>query len=109
MLGRKVKTLAELDVAGCADLLAGSREFLRMWHSESGPVTCLLNTQPLGDDPFVLGIALTDCVRHGAKAYARATGMSETEAEMRIWAGVDAERQAPTDQPTDLSDKGTIN
>ena len=109
MFGKKPKALAELDVTDCADLLAGSREFLRMWIGGGGPVTCLIDTQPLGVDPFVLGIALTDCVRHGARAYAHATGMPESEAEARIWAGLDAERHSPTDQPTDLSDNGSLN
>ncbi|HEY7806503.1 MAG TPA: DUF5076 domain-containing protein [Croceibacterium sp.] len=109
MFGKKAKPLAELAIADCADILAGSHEFLRMWVTADGPVTCLIDTQPIGADPFIQGIALTDCVRHGAKAYAHATGMSETEAEERIWAGLDAERTAPTDLPTDLSQKGTLN
>jgi hypothetical protein len=80
-----------------------------MWLQTNGPVTCLIDTQPLGPDPFVLGIALADCVRHGAKAYAHATGIPEPEAESRIWAGLDAERTTPTDIPTDLTKKGTLN
>jgi hypothetical protein len=107
--GSKSKSLAELNVAGHADLLAGSHEFLRMWLQPDGPVTCLIDIEPLGTDPFVLGIALADCVRHGAKAYAHVTGIPESEAEAQIWSGLDAERTSPTDLPTDLSDKGTLN
>jgi hypothetical protein len=109
MFGRKESALAELDVSGCGELLKGSREFLRMWASDSGPVTCLINPQPIGADPFALGIALTDCVRHGAKAYTHATGIAESEAEARIWAGLDAERASPTEAPSDLSSKGSLN
>jgi hypothetical protein len=80
-----------------------------MWVDAEGPVTCLINPQPIGSDAFVFGIALADCVRHGAKAFSKATGILESEAEARIWAGLDAERSSPTDQPIDLSDKGILN
>ena len=109
MFGRKERALAELDVSNCEELLKSSREFLRMWASDSGPVTCLIDPQPIGADPFALGIALTDCVRQGAKAYAHATGIAESEAEARIWAGLDAERASPTDVPSDHSNKGSLN
>ena len=109
MFGKKPNGLAEMDLAGCESLLDGSREFLRMWAEPNGPVTCLIDTQPIGADPFALGIALVDCVRHGAKAYAHATGITEAEAEVRIWEGLDAERASPTDVATDLSNKGTLN
>jgi hypothetical protein len=105
MFSKKRASIAELDVSDCADILRNSREFLRMWQSSGdGPTTCFIDPANLGDDPFMLGIALTDCVRHGAKAYARAAGISEADAEKRIWAGLDAERSSPTDAPTDLSE-----
>jgi len=109
MLGKKRSAVAELDIADCTELLARSREFLRMWAQADGPVTCLIDPQPVGSDPFAFGIALADCVRHGAKAFAAAVGIPEREAETRIWAGLDAERRMPTDRPTDLSDKGPLN
>jgi hypothetical protein len=108
MFGKKQR-LAEIDLDDLTDHLAGSREFLRMWALPNGPVTCLIDPQSIGADPFTLGIALTDCVRHGAKAYAQATGISETEALARIWAGLDAERASPTDLPTSPSDKRSFN
>ena len=84
-----------------ASLIEGAREFLRVWAKEDGPVTCFINPVPLGADPFAFGMALVDVVRHGARAYARAVGISEGEAEARIWEGLDAERAHPTDTPRD--------
>lgn len=95
--GRKGMVTGELDVAGAAHLLQGSREFLRMWARPGGEVTCLVDPAALGADPALFGIALVDCVRHGARAWANATGISEAEALARIWLGVDAERESPTD------------
>jgi hypothetical protein len=109
MFGKKRSELAELDISHCTQLLSGSREFLRMWTEPNGPATCLIDTQPVGADPFAFGIALADCVRHAAKAYTHATGILESEAEEQIWAGLDAERASPTDSVTDLSDKGALN
>jgi uncharacterized protein DUF5076 len=109
MFGKKHPALAEMDISGCTQLLAGSREFLRMWAEPNGPATCLIDTQPVGADPFAFGIALADCVRHAAKAYSHATAIAEAEAEKRIWAGLDAERASPTDTVSDLSNKGTPN
>ena len=95
--GRKGIVTNELDITSAAHLLQGSREFLRMWAQPGGPATCLIDPAALGADPALLGIALVDCVRHGARAWANATGISEDEALARIWFGVDAERQSPTD------------
>lgn len=89
-----------IDLVPYADLLGDSREFLRVWAKEDGPVTCFINPVPIGADPFAFGMALVDCVRHGAKTYAQATGVSEMEALERIWQGVDAERTNPTDVAT---------
>ena len=88
-----------IDLVRFAGMLDDSREFLRVWARSDGPVTAFVNPVPLGADPMALGIALVDVVRHGAKAYARATGIAEADALARIWEGVDAERAAPTDQP----------
>jgi hypothetical protein len=96
----------EIDLAGAAHLLQGSREFLRMWHRPGGPATCMVNPTALGADPATFGIALVDCTRHGARAWANATGVTEAEALARIWLGIDAERglvsAPPRDTPTDL-------
>ncbi len=85
-----------IDLVSYADMLGDSREFLRVWAKQNGPVTCFINPVPIGADPFAFGMALVDCIRHGAKTYAQATGISEMEALARIWEGVDAERGSPT-------------
>jgi Domain of unknown function (DUF5076) len=90
-----------IDLVPYHDMIKGSREFLRVWAQEGGPVTCFINPVPVGGDPMGFGIALVDCIRHGAKTWAKATGVSEEEALARIWKGVDAERANPTDLPTE--------
>ncbi len=80
-----------------------------MWRSKEDAVICLIDPPKLGADPFLLGIALADCVRHGAKAYAACVNVSEQEAERRIWSGLDAERESPTDAPVDLSHPRNTN
>ena len=98
-----------LDLTGCEPLLDGAGEFLRMWTRPGGPVTCFIDPKPIGADPFGFGIALVDCVRHGAKAYAQALGIPEEAALERIWEGFDAERDRPTDEPVSFTGKGVIN
>ena len=90
-----------IDLVPYTDMLGDSREFLRVWAKQGGPVTCFINPVPVGGDPMGYGVALVDCIRHGAKTWARATGISEAEALARIWEGVDAERANPTDLPTE--------
>lgn len=90
-----------IDLTQHRHLVEGSREFLRMWAREDGPVTCFINPVPVGADPFGFGIALVDAVRHGARAYAQALGIPQAEAEARIWEGFDAERNHATDTPRD--------
>jgi Domain of unknown function (DUF5076) len=92
-----------IDLVPYAGMLGNSREFLRVWAKEGGPVTCFINPVPVGGDPIGYGIALVDCIRHGAKTWARATGISETEAEARIWEGIDAERANLADIPAEHS------
>lgn len=89
-----------IDLVPYTDMIGSSREFLRVWAKENGPVICFINPVPVGADPFAFGMALVDCVRHGAKTYAQATGVSESEALDRIWQGIDAERTSPTDIAT---------
>lgn len=101
-----------IDLVSYADLLGDSREFLRVWAKEDGPVTCFINPVPIGPDPFAFGMALVDCVRHGAKTYSQATGIPELEALDRIWQGVEAERGNPTDVATQIptiDDDGLIH
>ena len=61
-----------IDLVPFAGMIEGAREFLRVWAKPDGPVTCFMNPVPIGADPAGYGIALVDCVRHGANAYARA-------------------------------------
>lgn len=95
--GRKGVVTNELDISSAAHLLQDSCEFLRMWAKPGGPATCLVDPAALGADPALFGIALVDCIRHGARAWANATGISEADALDRIWLGFDAERSSPTD------------
>ncbi len=92
-----------IDLTRYAGMIGGAREFLRVWAADEGPVTCFINPVPLGPDPFAFGMALVDCVRNGAKAYAKAVNIPEAEALARIWEGLDTERAMPTDQPSDVT------
>lgn len=96
MSGANAKKPTPIDLVPFMDTLAGSREFLRAWSKEDGPQTFFVSPHGLGADPFLFGMALCDCVEHAARAWARALGISETEALDRIWEGLDAERGAPT-------------
>ena len=91
-----------IDLQRYAGMLGGAREFLRVWAIKDGPTTCFINPVPIGADPMALGIALVDVVRHGARAYAQATGITEAEAEARSWEGLDADRGNPTDPGHEL-------
>jgi hypothetical protein len=97
------------DVSAHSDLLSGAQEFMRVWAAPDGPATCFISPARLGADPFLFGIVLVDCLKHGAKAYAQAVGISEDHALARIWEGFEAERNAPTDTPTEVPPKGEMN
>ena len=53
-------------------------------------------------------MALVDCVRNGAKAYANVVNISEAEALARIWEGVDAERAGSAEPKPTRSADGVI-
>ena len=91
-----------IDLTPYVDLLGNSREFLRLWALKDGPVTCFVNPAALGADPMLFGMAVVDAVRHAAKAWSQAVNCPEHEALARIWEGLDAERAAPTDTPTQM-------
>lgn len=89
-----------IDLVPFAQMLGGSREFLRVWAQQKGQVTCFVNPRALGADPALFGVALVDSTRHAAAAWAKATGLPEQETLVRIWEGIDAERHTPTnDRP----------
>ena len=98
-----------IDVTGLTEALGDSREFMRVWAKQNGPVTCIVDAYVVGPDPFLFGMAMVDCVRHGANAYAQALGMKPAEIEARIWEGLDAERAKPTDTPRQVVPKKEIN
>lgn len=90
-----------IDLQPYVHMIEDAREFLRVWATPDGPVTCFINPVPVGPDPASFGIAMVDCIRHAAKTYARATDLTEAQALARIWEGLDAERANPTDIPTE--------
>ena len=49
-------------------------------------------------EPFILGMMCVDIMRHGARAFARQTGMDEVEAYHGIVSGLMAELQHNTDE-----------
>ncbi|HET9335226.1 MAG TPA: DUF5076 domain-containing protein [Sphingomicrobium sp.] len=49
-------------------------------------------------EPFILGMLCVDIMRHGAKAFARQTGVNEVEAYHAIVSGLMAELQHNTDE-----------
>ncbi|WP_425229374.1 DUF5076 domain-containing protein [Sphingomonas sp.] len=86
-----------IDLTAHAQLIEDAREFLRLWASEDGPITCFVNPRPLGPDPYLFGVALNEAVTHGARTYASATGIGIEEAEARIRQGFagEADGDAP--------------
>ncbi len=85
-----------IDLVPFADMLGGGREFLRAWAKPDGPTSYFVNPKALGADPALFGIALVDAARHAAAAWGKALGHSQDEMLNRIWEGLDAERNAPT-------------
>lgn len=85
-----------IDLVPYAEMLEGSREFLRAWSRPQGSTSYFVNPRALGADPALLGIALVDAARHAAAAWGKALDRSEDEMLARIWEGLDAERSAPS-------------
>jgi Domain of unknown function (DUF5076) len=109
MFARKASTSSNELTIERADLLVRSREFLRMWAEENGPVTCFIDPAAAGADPFGFGLALVDAIRHGANAYSHAVDISVEDALARILDGFYSEMGNPTDTPTDLTERGALN
>lgn len=99
--GKKSNMPGEIDVSGF-DFLRDSEEFARLWHSGDDGLVAIIEPRALAADPAIFGMAIVDTIRHGAKAYAHAVGISEEDALARIWEGFDAERSNPTDQPRQI-------
>ncbi len=73
------------------DFLDDSHEVARLWVENGGPATCLIQPDKL-QEPEMFGMLMVDTIRHGARAFAQAQGISEQEALEKIWWGLDAER-----------------
>jgi len=80
------------------DFLDQSHEVARLWVENNGPANCLIQPDKLVQ-PEMFGMLMVDAIRHGARAFAQAHEISETEALQRIWSGLEAERDRNT---TDL-------
>ena len=91
-----------IDLNAHLAMINGAREFLRVWMRPDGATASFINPVPVGADPAAFGAALVDCIRQGAKAYARAVNIDEEDALHRIWQGVEAERHRPTDSPVQI-------
>lgn len=98
-----------IDVSELNELLAGAREFMRVWSKRGAGTTCLVDASVIGPDPFGFRMALVDCVRHGANAYGQALGISAEKALARIREGIDAERDRPTDGAQQVFPKKDVN
>ena len=85
-----------IDLVPYAEMLDGSREFLRAWHKPDGAESYFVNPRALGADPAMFGMALVDAARHAAAAWAKAIDKPEGEVLRRIWEGLEAERSAPS-------------
>ena len=75
-------------------------EILRVWAVTEGPQQVVLRTR--WKDPAAWGIMLADLARHVAQAYA-AEGRDSKVVLARIREGFDAEWDAPTDEPKNIS------
>ena len=77
------------------DFLDQSCEVARLWVEDNGPATCLIQPDRLAQ-PEMFGMLMVDAIRHGARAFAQAHDIRETEALQRIWSGLEAERDRNT-------------
>ena len=77
------------------DFLDQSCEVARLWVENNGPATCLIQPDRLAQ-PEMFGMLMVDAIRHGARAFAQAHDIRETEALQRIWSGLEAERDRNT-------------
>ena len=103
--GKASQPLGQIDVSGC-DFLDNSLEFARLWVDPEGPSTYLIEPRHLGADPFAFGMAMVDTIRHAARAYAHAVGVTEEHALERIYEGFDAERGMNTTGLDTIQDLG---
>ena len=79
-------------------------EVLRVWAASGSPQQLTLRTT--WNDPGAWGLLLVDVARHAANAYAE-QGQNRLAVLARIRELWDAEWQAPTDDPKDITDRET--
>lgn len=84
-----------MDLKDFRDVLADAGEFLRAWKTLEGMTVSFVDPRPVGADPALFGIAILDVIEAAAKTYARAVQISEEEATVRIWEGIDSQRGQP--------------
>ena len=84
-----------IDLSDKEERLAKSTEIARLWVQDGGPGDFFINAYKM-PDARMFGMMITDTVRHGARAYAHALGITEAQAAASIWRGVDAERERHT-------------
>lgn len=91
-----------MDLSDFGDVLADAGEFLRAWKTPEGLTVSFIDPRPVGADPALFGIALLDVIEAAAKTYARAVRISEEEAAVRIWEGIESQRgQSATATPAE--------
>ena len=84
-----------IDLADAKDRLANCIEIARLWAEDQGPGHFIINAYHM-PDARMFGMFMTDTIRHAARAYAHALGISEAQAAVSIWSGVDVERENHT-------------
>jgi hypothetical protein len=78
--------------------LSRADEVVRIFMGREEGNTILINAQALRE-PFILGMLCVDLMKHGAMAFAQATGSDPSQAFQAILQGLTAELQSPTDEP----------
>ena len=73
-------------------------EILRVWVNDDKQYVSL--RAGAFSDPAMWGLLLVDLAKHAANSYGRSGHMTTEKALARVWEGFDAERDAPTDDPT---------
>jgi hypothetical protein len=84
-----------IDLSEQEERLANSTEIARLWVQDGGPGHFFINASKM-PDARMFGMMITDTVRHAARAYACALGITEAQAAASIWRGVDEERERHT-------------
>ena len=76
--------------------LEGHDEAVRIFLGKEGGNAFLIRPEAIGE-PFMFGMMCVDLLKHGAMAFAQASGADHQETFKAIVAGFTAEMQRPTD------------